>query len=199
MLDISYGYCHCGCGGKTNIATKNHTRSGYIKGQPYRFLPNHHSRIDLALRFWAKVDIKGATDCWEWTACKDGHGYGQIGYQGTYVKAPRISWLLHFGPIPEGEGYHGTCVCHECDNPGCVNPNHLFLGTNQDNVDDKKQKGRDGRSPGEKNGMVKLTAEQVKEIRAIGSSMLQRQIAARYGVEQTSISMILRRKRWAHI
>ena len=86
-------------------------------------------------RFWAKVDKSG--DCWLWTASKTKEGYGYFRFDGAMRKAHRMSWLLTNGEIPEG-----MLVCHTCDNPSCVNPKHLWLGTNRDNMDDMNAKGR---------------------------------------------------------
>ena len=88
-------------------------------------------------RFWAKVDKSG--DCWLWTASKTKEGYGYFRFDGAMRKAHRMSWLLTNGEIPEG-----MLVCHTCDNPSCVNPKHLWLGTNRDNMDDMNAKGRHG-------------------------------------------------------
>lgn len=90
----------------------------------------------LDVRFWAKVDK--STDCWEWMGnIKEDSGYGSIKNGNTMDYAHRVSWTLHFGTIPKG-----LCVLHKCDNRRCVNPNHLFLGTYKDNVQDMIKKGR---------------------------------------------------------
>lgn len=88
-------------------------------------------------RFWSKVDKSG--DCWTWTASKNHGGYGQFGANGKGYISHRVSWSISNGDIPKG-----MLICHHCDNPPCVNPDHLFLGTYQDNMDDKMRKGRHG-------------------------------------------------------
>ena len=96
------------------------------------------TRRSIAERFWCKVTR--AIGCWTWAGSKTRQGYGCIGSGGKYapvVKAHRVSWELNRGPIPQG-----LCVLHHCDNPSCVNPNHLFLGTVRDNWNDAITKGR---------------------------------------------------------
>jgi len=142
-------------------------------------------------RFWSKI-LK-TEGCWLWTAGTNRKGYGKFGFQavqGTYL-AHRVSWLIHFGDVPDGMD-----VLHTCDNPPCVRPDHFFLGTNIENNRDRHEKGRDGwiPKPGEENGCAKLTWDQVREIRV--ASGFQRDIAARYGVTQTNISQIKRGLTW---
>ncbi|MBU6231535.1 HNH endonuclease [Patescibacteria group bacterium] len=125
-------------------------------------------------------------------------GYGQIGRGGRgdgLELAPRVSWHIHNGAIPEAT----PCVCHSCDNPACVRPSHLFLGTHADNAHDKITKGRVVLGPpmrGVKNGNSKLTLEQVHEIRAAPHVFSSRKMAAKYGVSQPTILRVIKHVTW---
>ena len=152
--------------------------------------------MTLQERFDSKVIAIGAGCCWLWTGAVSTDGYGLIGRDSTgrLVRAHRASWELHRGPIPKGEGYHGTCVCHHCDNRLCVNPEHLFLGSHADNVADATRKGRV--ASGESHHFAKLMNAQVAEIRALGGAMLQSEIADKFDVDPSLISKIANGKIW---
>ena len=137
-------------------------------------------------------------ECWEWQGRLDRDGYGKIKDQppGRYsLSAHRVAWEAHHAePVP-----HGLQVCHHCDNPACVNPAHLFIGTNADNNADKVSKGRHSR--GETSGRRRLSDAQVLEIRSLYSSgaCAQEELARQFGVRKSSISQIIRRETWRHL
>jgi len=115
---------------------------GYPVSEKVEFIPRikHWTEQTYEERFWSRVDK--SDDCWEWTRGKFTSGYGSVYFKGKRVQTHRVSWVLTFGEIPEHDSYHGMCVLHKCDNPGCVNPDHLFLGTQQDNITDMIHKHR---------------------------------------------------------
>lgn len=145
-------------------------------------------------RFWLKTkDING---CLVWQASRQTNGYGQFSYKGKNRRAHRVAYELTHGTIPEG-----MCVCHSCDNPLCVNPDHLWLGTQAENLRDMRAKKRanDPCLKGSAAGNVKLTEDDVENIRANRMNLKQTELATLYGVTQSSISNIQSRKSWTHI
>jgi hypothetical protein len=154
-------------------------------------------RLKVEGRFWPKVmRPMGWDQCWPWTASKDLSGYGHFKLK-SYVdaRASRVSYALYYNASP-GKLF----VCHTCDNPGCVNPLHLFLGTCQDNSTDMVRKGRWRGPPdakGENNGAAKLTAAQVATIRElIRLGLSNTAIAQRFAVTHQLISKIRRGRAW---
>lgn len=158
-------------------------------------MPARRSDPPLEVRFWAKVRYGGTSpdtaDCWEWQGHRKGRGYGAIKSKGIAIQTHRLSWTLHNGPIPEG-----MLVCHTCDNPPCVNPAHLFLGTVADNMRDMAAKGRGGRLRGEAHGMSRLSWAKVEEIRRLAGSVPTRQLALRYGVNPRTVDFVIRGETW---
>lgn len=150
-------------------------------------------------RFWSKV--KKTSHCWHWQGGKFKHGYGAFWFNGKNVKAHRFSWEQFNGRIPKGTGYHGICVCHACDNPSCVNPKHLFLGTNQDNRIDCVKKNRHNVAKGMGHYGTFFKNRDIKHIRSLyeKGSDTQQNIADKYGVSRSLISMIVNRVVWKHI
>lgn len=169
-------------------------------------------KVSVSDRFWANV-VK-TDSCWLWTGDADKDGYGRIGRSGAQIRAHRFSYEIHNGAIPQG-----MLVCHTCDTPACVRPDHLWLGTAADNNEDMGRKGRRGavarektllyqnpeRSPshidpkitqGENNGRAKLTWEQVSEIRSLSGSLGTVELAQRYGISRGNIRRIVTGKYW---
>ena len=148
-------------------------------------------------RFWEKVSkADHPKGCWLWTACGRGTGYGALKIAGCVYDTHRISWMIHRGDIPAG-----MLVCHTCDNRRCVQPDHLFLGTSQDNVRDMIEKGRRGIIRGAICGAAKLTDERVLQIRELfaAGAFSQRKLAPMFGVNSTTISSIVRGLTWTHV
>lgn len=154
-------------------------------------------------RFWAKV--RKTESCWIWTGAKLYGGYGRIKKELGWSKTKNISahiasWILHYGPVPRR-----LCVLHDCpngDRPDCVNPHHLWVGTNGDNSKDMTNKGRS--SYGEKNGTSKLNESQVKEILSRHIRLSPRnsnslELAKEFGVSLGHINQIARGDSWKHI
>lgn len=138
-------------------------------------------------RFWKQV--KKGDGCWIWTAARNNKGYGRFGViPGKGIQAHRYSFELHKGEIKDG-----LFVLHKCDNPACVNPDHLFVGTNQDNRDDMCNKGR------QSSKLTKMNKEKILKIRSLNGKMNNTKIAAKFGTTKEYIGEIMRRKVWKHI
>ena len=175
--------CECGCGREV----KN------------RFAKGHHRRRPASERFWANVDRVDPDECWEWRGDTFNHGYGRVYENGVAVLAHRFSWKLHNGPIPDGPHRGTMCVCHHCDNRKCVNPRHLFLGTQSDNIEDMVTKSRQAK--GRENNRAKLHECDVRLIRWLKKKHghTNRCIASGFGVAPSLVSNIVTGKSWAHV
>lgn len=145
-------------------------------------------------RFAKFVAVGKPDECHVWTGYRSWTGYGRFRYQGKTRNAQRVAWQLAHGPIPIG-----LCVCHKCDNPPCVNVEHLFLGTPKDNATDKASKGRAQRGDWHPNS--KLNDALVAELlsRAKSGPVNMAQIAREIGVDRVTISYVLSRKTWRHV
>lgn len=160
----------------------NRGRSGYDQGAP-----------TLTARFWSRV--RKPEKCWVWIGATSDKGYGQIRDNGKIIYAHRFSFELHKGLIP-----FGLEVCHSCDNPSCVNPDHLFAGTHLDNMLDaaaKKRMDGNGGLVGEASHLARLTEQEVLSIR--DDSRSAKIVADQYGVHIATIYRIRWRKAWKHL
>lgn len=185
--------CACGCGAMV--------REKWKRG---------HARRQSGDLFWNRV-TKGV-GCWQWTGPKD-RGYGIIIFNGHRVRAHRYSYELHFGASP-GRLF----VCHRCDNPSCVRPDHLFLGTQLDNMQDMARKGRHWRknhpewayhgpmphpercARGERHGRAKVNAELVRAFRRdVAAGETRVAVAKKYGVHRAIVYSVISGKTWAHV
>lgn len=150
--------------------------------------------MSISERFWERAGRRGDDECWEWTGHRQNDGYGDLHVSpDKHLVAHRIAYELANGAIPAG-----MLVCHRCDNPPCVNPAHLFLGTPAENMADRNLKGR--HAHGERHGRTHLTASDIREIRrCAGQGEKQSDLGHRFGIHQTQVSRIVLRKHWAHI
>lgn len=178
--DTSVKLCECGCGQPV------HTPAS-------RFIRGHQHYRPIAQRFWEKVNKGAPNGCWEWLGCLTASGYGQIRIDDKMIRSHRYAWELENGPIPDG-----TVIMHTCDNPRCVNPSHLHLGTQVENIADRMTKSRQAR--GVTHSEAKLTGIQVVEIRRkVASGATPQVLAAEYKVSKATIYNIAARRIWKHI
>jgi len=152
-------------------------------------------RKTLKQRLLDNVRVDEQTGCWDWLKFKDRNKYGHIKVLGKSELVHRVAYQTLVGDIPSG-----MFVCHRCDNPSCLNPEHLFIGTNQDNIDDKVAKNRQskiGQQKGSKHSLAKLTEKDIVDIRI--STLSQNKLALLYGMTQSSISQIQNKITWSHV
>jgi len=186
------------CGGK-------HFARGWCKKHYTRYERHGDPRIKkqpgmkitpIEIRFHEKYMPITETGCWIWMAATV-MNYGVIGIggrsKGNYL-AHRLSWELHRGKIPEGMN-----VCHKCDNPFCVNPDHLFIGTQQDNVIDMHAKGRANTPHGENSGVTKITEETAREVLSMKGKMKASEASKHYKIPYSTIRGIWSRTRWKYL
>jgi len=168
--------------GKEFLAVPSEVRRGFA-----RFCSRScrsHGSMPMEERFWTYVQ-KSENGCWIWSGTRTKFGHGMFSVDGKQVYTHRLSWEMHNGPIPDG-----LHVLHRCDVPSCVRPDHLFLGTQADNIRDMVEKGRH---------WTPLTEEDVCSIRQhLANGMKQRDIAKIFAVDQKSIWNIAHGKTWAH-
>ena len=143
------------------------------------------SNLSPETRFW--LHVKKGPECWEWTSSTN-YGYGMMNVNKKTWRAHRLSWEFHNGPIP-----NGMCVLHRCDNRPCVNPAHLFLGTNQDNNKDKVSKRR--HRFGQSHPLAKISKDQAMSIRNDPRPGVE--ISAAYGLSKQQVSAIRVGRRWS--
>lgn len=145
---------------------------------------------------WLRIDRRGDEDCWEWIAGKDAQGYGVCKFMGRPVKAHRLVYSFYRGTIPDG-----MVCCHKCDNRSCVNPNHIFLGTHEENMADRNKKGR--QCKGSDTPFSKLTEEKVIKLRKRwkkgshkhGASQMAREL----GLDAQTVLKAVKGKNWKHV
>ena len=165
----------CGCFSKESLAM----------GHRWKKQTHEERAAETLLKHIVKTDT-----CWVWKGRTNKKGYGIIGFRNEDGRmAHRVAWILKNGEIPEG-----LCVCHKCDNPPCVNPDHLFLGTNQENIADRHAKGRSNAPRGEQHGMSVLNDHQVKQIQS--DPRPSRQVGKTYGISKTHVLRIKKGESW---
>lgn len=170
----------------------NHYYAWRKHGDPRKVIVKQHHGKSLRERF--DIYTKRGEGCWLWIGYLDPHGYGRLNVGNRPRLAHRISYELHFGNLPADK-----VLCHKCDNPRCVNPEHLFLGTQADNVADMENKGRARKRglKGSQHGRALLTEAQVLAIRA--SKLSTKRLAEMYGVTVRAIQDVRGGKSWKHI
>lgn len=182
------------CCNPAHLTTGTMGDAAKIEKKPYIEPKDQKMLLPTEERFWSRVNKKRKTQCWDWTSDMSSHGYGRLSLgDGRRMKAHRYSWELHNGPIPDG-----LCILHKCDRPSCVNPDHLFAGTQLENIKDMVSKGR--HQVGSRNSRAVLTEAKVRTIKKrLDKGDKQQEIADALGVARSLISLIKNGKRWAHV
>lgn len=141
---------------------------------------------------WRRIQVDTNTGCWLWMGSKNSQGYGHIGVKGKIEGTHRVAFKSVYGYLTKG-----LDICHHCDNPPCVNPEHLFEGTRLDNIQDAMHKGRIQK--GEQRPGSKLTEEKVRQIRCIGDNISSRKLAKKFGVSYHVVATVLNGTSWKHV
>lgn len=145
---------------------------------------------------WEFTDLGYESLCWKWTGCVDASGYGIIKFKGKNCPAHRYSAIIHHGEPPSPK----SLACHSCDHPICVNPNHIYWGTHNQNMRDMIERGRSVHAKGEASSRAVLNTEKVKEIRVLRAARLPfRRIAAMMGVSKSAVQAIIYGETWGHV
>lgn len=151
---------------------------------------NATTALPMPERFWSKT--RKNNECIEWIACLNTTGYGSFWHKGRWATASRVAYEITHGEIP-----FGLCVLHKCDNRKCVNPDHLYIGTKKQNMQDRIERKPDSYMKGQTNGRAKLIDSQVLEIR--NSSLGNKNLAKQFNVSEGTIESIKSRRTWKHI
>jgi len=156
--------------------------------------------MPLEERLARKMKVNPVSGCYEWQGSKL-NGYGRITFgnaghpERRTTGTHRLAYELAFGPIP-----NGLQVCHKCDNRSCINVEHLFLGTNKDNADDRETKGRGNQALGSKSSMAKLDEEKILEIRKLKANGARTcELSAKYEVHKSTIKRVISGEHWSHV
>jgi hypothetical protein len=179
----------------TNGELPEETRIVLRCGNRWCVNPDHLATADdqefSLARFWGKVDVGVENACWLWQGARGKRGYGNVKWRGKYWYAHRLSYFLEYGPIPEGK-----VVAHVCDTPLCVNPQHLFLGTHSENMNDmaRKHRGKWDTHP-ELTKITRADAYAMREAYTAGLAS-QKELQKQYGLSQSHTSAILNGIRW---
>lgn len=204
---VPYGYCQCGCGEKAFVPPKNNKSKGWVKGCPMPFY-GRHSRRKPGPRY-IEEDRGYITPCLIFQGYIDASGYGSDWVNAKPESSHRAAWIRTNGPIP-----NGLFVLHRCDVKACANPEHLFLGTQKDNVADMYAKGRgqlgethwtrakpNRVARGEDNGFSKLTEDQARQIKRLinQGEFTFTEIGGRFDISRYTVGLIARGKRWRHV
>ena len=168
----------------------NKGKTGYMGANITSFRKGDN-KIELDIRFWQKVDKQ--KECWVWVGSLNNKGYGRINIGGIIKLAHRVSYEIAYGKIPSM-----MSILHKCDNPPCVNPNHLQVGTHKENIEDMIEKGRG--CVGEGASYAKLNYQKVVQIKGMykQSKISQRALAKLFKVSQCTISLVVNEKRWSN-